>query len=130
MIDTNLKPTHTLYIYNTDADKFGDGVAVGDANEVGCVLENTDGWENDNYADNTTGTITCQIWPDDAFYVSKGGKLHGLVAQFTRVGEPGDDDWYRIASVRPGESLVDGAADLVELTLARIAVPGQQAEES
>lgn len=123
-METNLQLNHTLYVYHTGASQSGDPIALGDARLVKCLVENTDGWENDNYADNNTGTITCQIAPDDAFYVELGGHFYGKVAQFNRAGTtPGDADWYRIASVRPGESLVDGTPDLVELTLARIAKP-------
>lgn len=129
-MDTNLKPNHTLTIFDVAADDYGDPATIGEGTQVKCLLENTEGWENDNYADATQGTITCQIWPDDEFYVTKNGRLQGLLAQFVRVGTPGDRDWYRIASVRPGESLVDGAADLVELTLAKILPPGEEPEES
>ena len=129
MDNTNLQPNHTLYVYDVMADDFGDPETAGDAVQVPCLLENTDGWENDNYADATTGNITCQVWPDDPYYIEKQGRLHGLVAQFSRFGTPGERDWYRIASVQPGESLVDGSADLVQLTLARILPPTEVDDE-
>lgn len=129
-MDTNLNPNHTLLIYDVLADDFGDPETAGEGTSVPCLLENTDGWENDNFADNTVGNITCQIWPDNTLYVAKQGRLHGLVAQFSRFGTPGERDWYRIASVQPGESLVDGSADLVQLTLARILPPNEVSEES
>lgn len=120
---TNLKPSHELLIYLVKADSAGDAIALGTARVVPCLLENTEGWENSEFADQTTGIITCQIWPTDAFYIERGGKFEGLVAQFARVGTPGDADWYRCTSVRPGESLVGNGADLVELQLTRIAKP-------
>lgn len=122
-METNLVLNHTLYVYYTDATDSGDAVALGTAREVPCLLENSEGWETSDFADETTGVITCQIMPDNAFYVSRGGKFNGLLAQFARVGEPGDDDWYRITNVHPGESLVTGDPDLVELQLTRIANP-------
>lgn len=126
-METNIPFNHTLLVYDISADDFGDPTTVGEPHTVKASLENTDGWENDNYADRNTGTITCQIMPDDPYYVAQGGKLHGKLAQFNRYGETAEGNWYRIASVRPGESLYDSTPDFVELTLART-MPRDQAE--
>lgn len=119
-MDTNLVPNHTLLIYDIQFTDFGDKETVGEPNIVKALLENTDGYENDAYSDDTSSTITCQIFPNQPYYVSKNGRLQGLVAQFNRYGAPASEDWYKIASVRPGESLLDAEPDLVELTLTKI----------
>lgn len=119
-MESNVPLNHTLYVYLTLADNFGDGKALGTPREIPATVEKTDGWENDQFADVNTGVLSAFIAPDTAFYVEQGGKFNGLLAQFAFVGDPGDGDWYRIASVHPGESLVDGTPDLVELTLARV----------
>lgn len=119
-METNLNANHTLLVYDITFDDWGDKQTVGDPHTVKALLENTDGYENDAYSDDTTSTITCQIFPNDPYYVSKKGKLQGLVAKFNRYNAPSTDDWYKIASVRPGESLFDAEPDLVELTLVKI----------
>jgi hypothetical protein len=117
---TNLTFNHTLYVYDVTADDFGDTLTQGDATQVPALVEDTQGWENDNFADTNTGNITAQIEPTNSFYIAKRGRLFGLVVQFSRFGTPDNHDWFRISSVRPGESLFDGSPDLVELTLTRI----------
>lgn len=129
-METNLTLNHTLKVYDIQADDFGDPLTVGAANELAALVEDTQGWENDNFADVNTGNLTAFISPTDPYYIAKSGRLYGLVAQFSRHGAPDAHSWYRIASVRPGESLVDGTPDLVELTLTRIQARGAAAEES
>lgn len=117
---TNLTLNHILYVYDVAADDFGDTLTVGQATQIPALVEDTAGWENDNFADTNTGNITAQIHPENEYYLLKKGKLFGLVAQFSRFGQLDNHAWYRISSVRPGESLFDGSPDLVELTLTRI----------
>lgn len=119
-MDTNIPLNHTLLVFNISFSDFGDKETVGDPAVIKAALENTDGYENDAYSDDTVSTITCQILPSDPFFVEKKGKLQGLVAQFNRYGAPVTGDWYKIASVRPGESLYDSTPDFVELTLTKI----------
>lgn len=128
-MQTNIELNHTLKVYNVQADDFGDAETLGAAHDVKALVEDTQGFENADHLDSLTGSLLAFISPTDPYYLERGGKLYGLVAQFSRFGTLDDQSWYRIASVRPGESLINGAADLVELTLTRI-LPREASEES
>lgn len=128
-MNTNLVLNHTLHIYDLQADKFGDAETLGDSVDMSALVEDTQGWENSGVEDTNTGTLLAYISPVDPYFLEKGGKLYGLVVQFSRFETLDDQSWYRVSSVRPGESLVTGEQDLVELTLARI-LPRDEAGES
>lgn len=128
-MNTNLVLNHTLHIYNLKADEFGDAQTLGDSVEMKALVEDTQGWENGGVEDTNTGTLLAYVSPTDPYFLERGGKLYGLVVQFSRFGTLDDQSWYRVASVRPGESLVTAEQDLVELTLSRI-LPRDEAEES
>jgi len=119
-METNLIFNQILSIYDVAADDFGDTLTIGLSHKVRALVENTLGWEHDNYADQNTGVIRAQISSTEPIYLNKKGRLFGLVAQFSRHGLPDDNDWYKIVSVKPGESLFDGSPDVVELTLTLI----------
>lgn len=120
-METNLNPNHSVSIYDISFNDFGDAETLGEPTILKCLLEDTQGYENDAYSDDTVGNIVCQIFPSEPYYLANAGKLAGKVAQFNRFGIAGGDDWYKVASVRPGESLYDAEPDLVELTLTKIA---------
>lgn len=127
--NTNLLLNHTLRVYDIAASEFGDAETVGDYHTLKALVEETQGFENSDHMDSLTGTLLAHIEPTDPFYVEKQGDLEGLVAQYSRFNNYGERSWYRIASVRPGESLIGGDADLVELTLTAI-MPREAYEES
>ena len=128
--NTNILLNHTLRLYTTSADDFGDPKTVGEAHIAKALVEDTHGFENADHIDSLEGSLLAFIEPTDTFYVGRGGKIQGLVAQFSRFNEYDHLSWYRIASVRPGESLIGGDADLVELTLTRIAEVQPYGDES
>lgn len=122
---TNLKFNHTLYLYTTSNSDHGDPIvsaSLSNATAIPCLAELLDGFEG-SLNDSDTGTVTLQIAPDTPVYISLSGRLTGMIAQYNRVGTPGDVDFYRVSSVHPGESVISGEADLVELTLTRIETP-------
>jgi hypothetical protein len=117
---TNIPLNHELRVFNIQADDFGDAKTNGAFTVLKSLVEDIQGFENSDHFDSVTGSLVAFIAPDDPFYVSKGGEMYGLVARFSRFATYDDNSWYRIASVRPGESLIGGGNDLVELTLTRI----------
>ncbi|MFA5172595.1 MAG: hypothetical protein WC426_13620 [Sulfuriferula sp.] len=126
--NTNIPLNHTLRVYDIQADDFGDVETLGDYHSLAALVEDTQGFENSDHIDNLTGSLLAFIEPTDPYYVSRNGKLYGLVAQFSRFADYGQNSWYKITSVRPGESLIGGGDDLVELTLVRT-VPGEAAAD-
>lgn len=118
--NTNIPLNHTLRVYNLTANEFGDAETVGDYHTLAALVEDTQGFENSDHIDSLTGTLLAFIEPTDPFYVERNGDLEGLVAQFSRFNNYNERSWYRIASVRPGESLIGGGDDLIELTLTAI----------
>lgn len=121
MMETNIPLNHTLAVYDVSADDFGDIRALGEPHNMAALIESTDGLEFSNYQEEATGTMIATIRPSEPFYLSKKGRMTGLVARFDRYSDTLDDQsWYRVNSGHPGESLVDGTPDLVILTLSRI----------
>lgn len=127
---TRIPLNQTLRVYEITASEFGDAQTVGDYHEIKALVEDTQGFENAENMDSLTGTLLAHIEPTDPFYVQRNGDLEGLVAQFSRFNNYDEQSWYRIASVHPGESLIGGGADLVELTLTRIADRDEYEDES
>jgi len=119
-MQSNIRLNHKLLVYDVQASEFGDTLAAGTVNELAALVEDTQGFQHGGFADENSGSITAYISPADPYYVSKNGRLFGLVAQFSRTNEHTAYDWYQITSVRPGESLLSQEPDLVELTLNKI----------
>lgn len=126
-METNLTLNHTLYVFAArNHSEHGDPLTsmnLSDATQVPCLAEQTDGFSG-ALQDDDTGTISVHIAPDTPLYVAANSRITGLVCAFNRFAEPTATDFYRIDSVVPGESLVDGEPDLVQVTLQRIERPG------
>lgn len=113
---------NTIRFYETTRSGSGDETVTLVATSPADVEVFT-GLAQTNYSDETIGTVSVVIKPNDTYYLSKNGKIQGTLAKVDLYDEDSEDSYYRVTEVRPAISAYTSKVDFIDLVLEKAEAP-------